>query len=157
MFSIDISETLLLCPSRSCIFWTTFRKYSLFPEACWTEQHLEFVLLSSKVHTWEYLVLPGLFRVSRRILSPRCAVSRDETTCFCFHRWRTSWRAFLRSFRHFSLLSCGKKRMAVGKVAAGKCGVVHEVNKDATNYVTHHAWNYLLLKNLRVGFWIPRI
>ena len=30
-------------------------------------------------------------------------------------------------FRHLKLLSCGKKRMAVGKVAAGKCGVVHDV------------------------------
>ena len=35
--------------------------YSRFPEACWTEQHPEFLLLSSQVHTWEYLALPGLF------------------------------------------------------------------------------------------------
>ena len=30
------------------------------PETRWAEQHPEFVLLSSQVHTWEYLVLSGL-------------------------------------------------------------------------------------------------
>ena len=67
------------------------------------------------------------FRVTRRILSHRFALSWNETTSFCFHRWWTGRRAFLRSFRHFRLLSCGKKRMAIGRVAAGKCGVVHDV------------------------------
>ena len=31
--------------------------------------------------------------------------------------------------KSFPVLSCGKERMAVGKVAAGKCGVVHDVSK----------------------------
>ena len=35
----------------------------------------------------------------------------------------------LRSFRHLRLLSCGKKRKTVGKVAAGKCVVDHDVEK----------------------------
>ena len=69
------------------------------------------------------------FMVTRIILSHRYALSRNETTCFCFRRWRSKRRAFLGSFRHLKLLSCGKKRMAVGKVAAGKCGVVHSVKE----------------------------
>ena len=144
---IDISETLSSCLSRSFMFWTTFRKcsrfpedyvserplessepYSRFPEACWTEHHPDFAFLSSQVQTWESLVLPGTFGVTRIILSHRFALSRNETTCFCCRRWWTGRRAFMRSFRHFRLLLCGKTRMAIGKVAAGKCGVVHGVN-----------------------------
>ena len=50
---VDISEMLSSCLSWSFMFWTTFRVYSRFPEACWTEKHSEFVLLSSQVHIWE--------------------------------------------------------------------------------------------------------
>ena len=141
-----MSELLSSCPSRSFMFWTTFRVYSRFPEAyvserppdfsvpysrfpgaCWTEQHPEFVLLSSRVHL-RVSCSPRAFRVTRIILSHRYALSRNETTCFCFRRWRSKRRASLRSFRHFRLLSCGKKRMAVN-VATGRCGVVHEIKE----------------------------
>ena len=44
---------------------------------------------------------PRALRVTRIILSHRYALSQNETTCFRFHHWRTKWRAFLRSFRHF--------------------------------------------------------
>ena len=40
--------------------------------------------------------------------------------------------------------------MAVGKVAAGKCGVVHDVYKNATNCVTRET--AFLLECLRVAF-----
>ena len=41
----------------SRIFWTI--RSSRFLEVRWTEQHPEFVLLASQVHTWEYHVLSG--------------------------------------------------------------------------------------------------
>ena len=63
---------------------------------------------------------PRAFWVTRIILSHRYKLSQHETTYFCFRRWRSRRRALLKSFRHFRLLSCGKKRMAVGTVAAGK-------------------------------------
>ena len=65
------------------LFWN--RRNSRFFEVHWSEPDSEFVLLSSQVHTWECLVLLGFLRFTRRILSHRYAVSRDETTCACFH------------------------------------------------------------------------
>ena len=41
----------------SRVFWTI--RNSRFLEVRWTEQHSEFILLSSQVLTWESLVLPG--------------------------------------------------------------------------------------------------
>ena len=38
------------------------------PEMRWADQHPEFKLLSSQVHTWEYLVLPGLRGYSRNFV-----------------------------------------------------------------------------------------
>ena len=76
---IDISELLSSCLSRSFMFWTTFLVCSRFPEAPFLRdlqnllnhtlgfpRHAEqntirdFVFLSSKLHTEESLVLPGL-------------------------------------------------------------------------------------------------
>ena len=89
---------------------------------------------------------PGFSKVTWRVLSHRYAVSRHETTCSCFHRRRTRWRAFLRSFRHLRFLPCGKTRMAIGTLAGGNCGVVHDVKNDATNCATHHEWKWLFVK-----------
>ena len=68
------------------------------PEVRWTEQHSEFVLLSSQVHTWEYLVLPGFWGLLEEFLSHRYAVPRDETTCTCFHLQRNQAKSFLEIF-----------------------------------------------------------
>ena len=39
--------------------FVTLGSFVCTPEIRWAEQHTEFALLSSQVHTWEYLVLPG--------------------------------------------------------------------------------------------------
>ena len=97
---------------------------------------------------------PSFSKVTWRVLSHRYAVSRHETTCSCFHRWRNLWRAFLRSFRHFRLLPYGKTRMAIGKLAAGNCRVVHDVKKkqQIVSLITRETG--FLLKYLRVDSWI---
>ena len=116
------------CLSWSLMFWTTFPVYSRFPEAC-----------------------PAL-GVNRIIMSHRHAMSPIETTCIRFHLRRTKWRAFLRSFRHFRLLSCGKKWMAVKMDSEQWCRSWHP--RDATSCATHHAWNCLLSNCLRAVCWI---
>ena len=84
--SIDISETLSSCLSRSLIFWKSFRMFSRFPGACWTEQHPEFVLLffpkctlvslsySAGFQGYSKKFVPQIRRVARRdnvlLLSP---------------------------------------------------------------------------------------
>ena len=72
---------------------------------------------------------PWVFEITRIILSHQYALTWNETTCFCFRRWWSGRRVLLSSFRHLRLLTWEKKRMAVGKVAARKCGVVHDVKK----------------------------
>ena len=99
--------------SRSMRLWETDLQSLLnhtslsIPEVRWSEQHSEFVLLSSQVHTREYLVLPGFLRFTCRILTHRYAVPRDETTCACFHLQKKlseelSWDLFV------GTNSCGK-------------------------------------------------
>ena len=46
--TIDVSETLSLCLSRSFMFLTTFRMYSRFPEACVSERPPEFSMSYSR-------------------------------------------------------------------------------------------------------------
>ena len=147
--SIDTSETLSLCPSQffilkklSYVFtvsrgkrvWETSRMFWIHTKITVSRGWLN--RITSGFCT-PFALVPLLrisrtlrtFRISRRILSRRYAVPLDETTRSCFHHWRTWWRAFLRSFRHLRLLSVGKKKMAVGKSAAGKCGVARYVEK----------------------------
>ena len=146
----DISELLSSCLSRSFMFWTTFLVCSRFPGAYAFLRDLQNLLnhtLGFPRHAEQNIIkfcvsffpsqhlrvscTPRAFRVTRIILSHRYAFTWNVTTCSCFRRWRSRRRAFLRSSRHLRLLSCGKKRMAVGKVAAGK------------KFATRHAWNYL--------------
>ena len=65
--NIAWNERSFVCASRfpeacvserriSRVFWTI--RNSRFLEFLWTEQHSEFILLSSQFLTWEYLVLP---------------------------------------------------------------------------------------------------
>ena len=67
--NIALGERSSVCVSRfpdACVserqisrIFRTIRNFRL-PEVRWSEQHSEFVLLSSQVNTWQYLVLPGL-------------------------------------------------------------------------------------------------
>ena len=80
-----------------------------FPETRWAEQHPEFVLLCSQVHTWEYLVLTRLLRVTRRIFVPqiRYATRRDNMRLLspmAMQYGILSFRCnvlFMNSFRHW--------------------------------------------------------
>ena len=47
-------------PNIHILFVSTHLALVCTPEIRWADQHPEFILLSSQVHTWEYLVLTGL-------------------------------------------------------------------------------------------------
>ena len=64
-------------PNIHTLFVCTPPAFVCTPEIRWVEQHPEFVLLSSQVHTWEYLVLPGFEGYSKNF-AHRYAMSRDE-------------------------------------------------------------------------------
>ena len=80
----SVSRGMRLCQSLVNHAWLSI------PEVRWSEPHSEFILLSSQVHTWEYVVLPRFLGVTWRILSHRYAVPHDETPCAYFHLQRES-------------------------------------------------------------------
>ena len=79
--------------------------------------------------------------------------AKRDNMLFCFRHWWSRRRAFLRSFRHLRMLSCRKTIMTVGKVATGKCGVVHDVKKMQLIVLITCEIAFLLACQ-RLGFWI---
>ena len=97
--------------NQHCLGWKIFCTYSRFPEANVSERQISRVVRTIRdtrfvcVYTQDSLSrtisevntsffhgphlrvsrTPQVFRVTRRILSHRHAVSRNETTCACFH------------------------------------------------------------------------
>ena len=95
----SISETYVSERQISRVFWTIRNS---IPEVRWSEPHSEFILLSSQIHTEEYLVLPGFWRLTRRILSHkvRCVARRDNMCLLSTSkeiRWRTALGSFHRN------------------------------------------------------------
>ena len=89
----SVSRGMRLCQSLVNHAWLSI------PEVRWSEPHSEFILLSSQVHTWEYLVLPQIFRcyLKNFVTQIRCAAWRD-TVCLLSPPKGIKWRAFLGSF-----------------------------------------------------------
>ena len=74
----------------------------------WAEQYPKLILLSSTVHTWEYLVLPkfsGLLEEFCPTDTP-CRETRQHALVFALKKIK--WRAFIRSFhrKEFVYQSC---------------------------------------------------
>ena len=71
------------------------------PEVRWPEPHSEFILLSSQIHTWEYLVLTGSFEVYLKnfVSQIRCAAeTRQHVLAFIFREKKgeeLSWDLFI--------------------------------------------------------------
>ena len=87
-------------PNIHTLFVCTPPAFVCTPEIRWVEQHPEFVLVSSQVHTWEYLVLPGFGGYSKNFAPQIRHVARRETTCANFHLKRKKENEEL-SFRSF--------------------------------------------------------
>ena len=79
-------ETSVSERQTSRIFWTI--RNSRFSETLWAEQHPEFVLLASQVHTWEYFVLPGFFGLLEESCpkDTPCRETRQHALAFTFDK-----------------------------------------------------------------------
>ena len=144
---IDISEMLSWRQSWFLMFWTSFRVYSGFPRHDVSAEIFQNYTLGFQRHTeqstirilnfflpmstpWESLVLTWVLEITRRILSHqiRFDVKRDNMLLLS--------PLVIQAKRFPDILfdisdrfPAEKKRMDVGKVAARKCGVVHDVKK----------------------------
>ena len=76
----------------------TLGSFVCTPETRWAELYPEFVLLSSQVHTWECLVLPGFHGYSKNFVPQIRRFARRDNMRQLPQKKKIRWRAFFRSF-----------------------------------------------------------
>ena len=143
---IDMSELLSSCLSRSFMFWTTFRVYYRFPEACCTEYHPDFLV---SFFPSQHLRVPCTHRaskVTRITFVPqiRFHVKRDNVLLLSLLAIQA--KSFPEIFSTSQIAFLRKEKNECWNSGCRKMWCRSWCWEDATSCATHHAWNFLLLK-----------
>ena len=120
--------------NQHCLEWKICCTHSRFPEASVSERQISRIVWTIRNSRFPTRVLG----VTRRILSHRYAVSRDDTTCASFHlnNMTIRWGAF---FQIFSL----------GRIRAPNCNTTQN-----SVYLLQYQYKWILLQTLQLLlFW----